>query len=99
MRIVSFPPSATEIVWALGRGDHLAGVTFECDHPLVARASASIVVGGLDTVGLDPLEIDRLVREQVAAGVALSSLDAERLRAIQPDTIITQDLCRVCAVP
>ncbi|MEO5900797.1 MAG: ABC transporter substrate-binding protein [Ilumatobacteraceae bacterium] len=99
MKIVSLLPSATEIVHALGRGHELAGVTFECDFPLSARADAQIVVGGLDTLHLDPLEIDRLVRAKIAAGEQLYELDAERLRSIAPDTILTQDLCRVCAVP
>jgi iron complex transport system substrate-binding protein len=96
---VSLLPSATEIVYALGIGDQLAGVTFECDFPLGARADAQVVVGGLETAHLDPLEIDSLVRAQIAAGAQLYTLDADRLRAIGPDTILTQDLCRVCAVP
>lgn len=99
MKIVSLLPSATEIVHALGRGQDLAGVTFECDFPLAARADAEIVVGGLDTVHMDPLEIDLLVRARIAAGEQLYDLDADRLRRIDPDTILTQDLCRVCAVP
>ncbi len=99
MKIVSLLPSATEIVYALGLGDQLAGVTFECDYPLHARADAQVVVGGLDTADLDPLEIDRLVRARIDAGEQLYTLDVERLRAIGPDTILTQDLCRVCAVP
>ncbi|MCU1504442.1 MAG: hypothetical protein JWM12_3796 [Ilumatobacteraceae bacterium] len=99
MKIVSLLPSATEIVHALGMGDQLAGVTFECDYPLEARSSASIVVGGLETNGLGPLQIDELVRARVAAGEQLYTLDAERVRAIDPDMILTQDLCRVCALP
>jgi iron complex transport system substrate-binding protein len=74
-------------------------VTFECDFPLDARADAEIVVGGLDTSDMDPLEIDLLVRARIAAGEQLYELDLERLRRIEPDTILTQDLCRVCALP
>ena len=68
MRLVSLLPSATEIVYALGLGDDLAGVTFECDEPPAARAEKTIVVGGLDTTGMTPGEIDRYVRGQMASG-------------------------------
>ncbi len=99
MRIASLLPSATEIVYDLGLGDQLVGVTFECDYPPIARSAAAIVVGGLETGGLTPLEIDDLVRTRVAAGDVLYSLDLERMRSIDPDVVITQDLCRVCALP
>ncbi len=62
MRIVSLLPSATEIVFALGLGDDLVGVTFECDFPPDPRAGREVVVGGLDTHGLTPEAIDALVR-------------------------------------
>ena len=62
VRPVSLLPSATEIVYALGLGDDLAGVTFECDEPPAARAEKTIVVGGLDTSGMAPGDIDRYVR-------------------------------------
>lgn len=68
VRIVSLLPSATEIVYALGLGDQLVGVTFECDEPAAARQEKSVVVGGLDTAGLGPAEIDAAVRARVAAG-------------------------------
>jgi iron complex transport system substrate-binding protein len=99
MRIVSLLPSATEIVFALGLGDQLVGVTFECDHPLEARSGRSVVVGGLDTHGLDPGEIDALVRAELAAGRELYHLDRDRFAACAPDVVLTQDLCRVCALP
>lgn len=99
MRIASLLPSATEIVYDLGLGEQLVGVTFECDFPAIARSAAAIVVGGLETNGLTPVEIDDLVRSKVDAGEVLYSLDLERMRAIDPDVVITQDLCRVCAVP
>jgi iron complex transport system substrate-binding protein len=99
MRLVSLLPSATEIVYALGLGDQLAGVTFECDEPASARAEKTIVVGGLDTRGMTPREIDDYVRGQLAAGGDLYMLHEQALAGLQPDLILTQDLCRVCALP
>jgi len=99
VRLVSLLPSATEIVYALGLGDELVGVTFECDEPASARAEKAVVVGGRDTRGMTAGEIDRYVRAQLAAGADLYTLRAEALAALQPDLILTQDLCRVCALP
>src|SRR5262245_64592396 len=99
MRLVSLLPSATEIVYALGLGDQLVGVTFECDEPASARREKAVVVGGRDTSGMDPAEIDAYVREQLAAGIDLYTLDAGALAALSPQLILTQDLCRVCAMP
>lgn len=92
-------PSATEIVYALGLGDDLVGVTFECDEPATARAEKTIVVGGRDTSGMAPGEIDAYVRDRTAAGDDLYTLHAGALAALVPDVILTQDLCRVCALP
>ena len=100
MKIVSLLPSGTEIVFALGLGGALEGVTFECDHPPEARTKP--VVSGTSLAGdalASPLAIDIAVRARVAAGEPIYTLDVERIRAIAPDLIITQDLCRVCAVP
>jgi iron complex transport system substrate-binding protein len=99
MRLVSLLPSATEIAYALGLGDDLVGVTFECDEPPAARREKTVVVGGRDTRGLDPGEIDRYVKEQLAAGGDLYTLHADALAGLAPDLILTQDLCRVCALP
>ena len=99
MRLVSLLPSATEIVYALGLGEDLVGVTFECDEPPAARTEKTVVVGGRDTRGLSPGEIDRYVRAQLAAGADLYTLHARALAALRPDLILTQDLCRVCALP
>jgi iron complex transport system substrate-binding protein len=99
VRVVSLLPSATEIVYALGLGDQLVGVTFECDEPAAARRDKTVVVGGLDTSGMDPAAIDAYVREQISAGKDLYTLDAGALAALSPDLILTQDLCRVCALP
>jgi iron complex transport system substrate-binding protein len=99
MRLVSLLPSATEIVYALGLGGDLVGVTFECDEPAAARAEKTIVVGGRDTSGMTPGEIDGYVRAQLAAGQDLYTLHARALSGLEPDLILTQDLCRVCALP
>src|SRR5262245_62059551 len=99
MRLVSLLPSATEIVYALGLGDDLVGVTFECDEPASARAEKTVVVGGRDTRGMTPGEIDEYVRSQFAAGGDLYTLHASALAELAPDLILTQDLCRVCALP
>lgn len=99
MRIVSLLPSATEIVYALGLADHLAGVTFECDYPPDPRIDRHVVVGGLDTHGLAPEQIDALVRAKIAAGEDLYHLDTDLFRECQPTHVLTQDLCRVCALP
>lgn len=99
MRIVSLLPSATEIVYALGLGDDLVGVTFECDEPPAARAEKAVVVAGRDTSGMTPAAIDAYVRERLAAGEDLYTLRRGALAALDPDLILTQDLCRVCALP
>jgi len=96
---VSLLPSATEIVYALGLGDDLVGVTFECDEPPAARAEKEVVVGGRDTSGMTPADIDRYVRDQLASGEDLYTLHADALARLRPDLILTQDLCRVCALP
>lgn len=98
MRIVSLLPSTTEIVFQLGLAEQLLGVTFECNFPPEARLGREIVVGGIDTHHLTPLEIDELVRAKVAAGEDLYSLDEAALQRCDPDLILSQDLCRVCAV-
>ncbi len=99
VRLVSLLPSATEIVYALGLGDDLIAVTFECDEPSSARTEKAVVVGGRDTSGMTPGEIDSYVRTQLASGGDLYTLHAEALALLEPDLILTQDLCRVCALP
>ncbi|MGH3655561.1 MAG: ABC transporter substrate-binding protein [Micromonosporaceae bacterium] len=99
MRLVSLLPSATEIVYALGLGDDLVGVTFECDEPPAARTEKIVVVGGRDTRGMSPAEIDGYVTGKLAAGGDLYTLHAGALAHLRPELILTQDLCRVCALP
>jgi iron complex transport system substrate-binding protein len=97
MRIVSLLPSTTEIVFAIGAGDEVVGVTFECDFPPQARSVRVVSTTAL-TAGLTPAEIDVEVRARLAAGEDLYRLDEGALRDLDPQLIITQDLCAVCAV-
>jgi iron complex transport system substrate-binding protein len=96
MKICSFLPSGTEILFALGLGESVCGVTFECDHPAEARSRPVVVYSRL-AHGLPENEIDRQVKDFSSRGESLYRLDAEKLREIQPDVIVTQDLCHVCA--
>ncbi len=99
MRIASLLPSATEIVAALGRADDLVGVTFECDTPAGITERCPVLVHGLDTADKSAAEIDAMVRDLSAIGQPMYRLDEEALTAAAPDVILTQDLCRVCALP
>lgn len=99
VRVVSLLPSATEIVYALGVDSELVGVTFECDEPASARLDKAVVVGGRDTRGMSPGEIDEYVRGRLAAGADLYTLHADALAGLDPELILAQDLCRVCALP
>ncbi|MCF7549154.1 ABC transporter substrate-binding protein [Pseudonocardia sp. WMMC193] len=94
MRIASLLPAATEITLRLGLRESLAAVTFECPAPGVP-----VVVDTAIPPGLAPAEIDAWVGERAAAGLPLYELDRAALREIDPDLILTQDLCRVCALP
>jgi iron complex transport system substrate-binding protein len=97
VRIVSLLPSATEILFAVGAGDDVVGVTFECDHPPEAR-TRRIVSTSAREEGMDPAEIDAAVSARMAAGEDLYHLDAGALAGLDADLVVTQDLCAVCAV-
>jgi iron complex transport system substrate-binding protein len=100
MRIVSLLPSATEIVYELGLGDSLHGVTYECDHPADARTKPVVSDTALPQGRAPaPGEVDRRVREFMDGGDPIYVLDRDLIQRIQPDLILAQDLCRVCAVP
>lgn len=98
MRIVSLLPSATEIIYALGLGESLVGVTHECDFPADARSKPIVTRSLLDHTGATSEEIDHAVRQQVRAGLSLYGLDSAMLAQLAPDLILTQELCEVCAV-
>jgi iron complex transport system substrate-binding protein len=97
VRIVSLLPSATEILFAIGAGDDVVGVTFECDHPPEARARRIVSTTALPE-GLTLAEIDAAVSARMAAGEDLYHLDAGALAGLDADLVVTQDLCAVCAV-
>lgn len=97
MRIVSLLPSTTEILFALGAGDQVVGVTFECDYPPEARQRRIVSTSSLPEA-LEPAAVDRLVAERMARGEDLYHLDEGALAGLDADLIVTQDLCAVCAV-
>jgi iron complex transport system substrate-binding protein len=97
MRIASLVPSATEMLFALGLGGDVVGVTHECDFPAEAGALPHLTATVL-AEGLDAGEIDAAVKEVVGEGRALYSLDEELLGELAPDLIVTQAVCEVCAV-
>ena len=97
MRILSLLPSATEILFQLGLGDQVVGVTFECDFPAEARSKRIVSTSALPE-GLTPAEIDAVVKQRMAAGDDLYHLDRDAFATIDPTLVVTQDLCAVCAV-
>jgi iron complex transport system substrate-binding protein len=100
VRILSLLPSATEIVYALGLGDDVVGVTFECDHPAEAGSKPVVVRSALaQGRPLSSREIDDAVRERMDDHSPMYVLDRDLIRRLKPDVVLTQDLCRVCAVP
>ena len=98
MRICTLLPSATEIAYALGLGDSVVGVSHECDFPPAAREKPVLVRGCIDSDASTSGEIDHAVRQRLSQGHGLYSLDLPLLQRLDPDLIITQGLCDVCAV-
>ena len=98
MRIVSLLPSATEIVCALGLVDELVGVTHECDYPAEVVGLPVLTRDATNAPGASSREIHRRVADATHGGSSLYVLDEAALEAAQPDLILTQELCSVCAV-
>ena len=98
MRICSFLPSGTEIVFALGLGDSLYAVSHECDYPSEALDKPKVVRSKFDADNLSSQEIDRIVTEMYQRGERIYEVDEDVLRDAAPDLVITQELCDVCAV-
>jgi iron complex transport system substrate-binding protein len=97
MRIVSLVPSATEMLFALDLGPDLVAVTHECDYPAAALELPKITRDVLPS-GLSSAEIDAAVRERTLNGQSIYELNGDLLRDLEPDLIVTQSLCSVCAV-
>ncbi len=98
MRICSLLPSATEIVASLGLVESLVAVSEECDWPPEVRALPVVTASRVDMARLSSLEIDQSVRKALGDGRPLYAIDRELLEALEPDLILTQNLCSVCAV-
>lgn len=97
MRIASLVPSATEALFALGLGDSVVAVTHECDHPEAATRLPRLTSSAIEP-GLEPAEVDARVREVTGRGESLYGLDEPTLARLEPDLIVTQAVCAVCAV-
>ena len=95
MRICSFLPSATEMVYNLGLQDQLYGVTHECDYPPEARNKPHVVHSVFE--GQEPTsgEISRVIAERLAQGLGIYDIDEKLLKEAEPDLLITQAICEV----
>lgn len=96
-RIVSFLPAATEVLGALGLLDSLVGISHECDYPPEVRAKPVVVRPALPLEKMTLREIDESVSARLREGHSLYVVDEKLLCELEPDLIITQDLCQVCA--
>lgn len=99
MRIASLLASATEIVYGLGLEKQLVAISHECDYPPEALAKPRVSRPRFDPQGLDSGAIDRAVRAAMAGHGSVYVLDEDRLGAVDPELILTQAVCEVCAVP
>src|SRR4029453_9456228 len=100
MRICSFLPSATEIVYALGLHDQLYGVTFECDYPADARHKPKVVRSLFEHIDppLSSGEISQIIGQRLQEGLGIYEVDLEALQAAEPDLLLSQAICEVCAI-
>lgn len=97
MRIVSLLPSATELAFALGLGDDVVGVSHECDYPSEAQTRRAVVHCAISFDDMTPAQIDSAVSTQLRVGGSIYNVDTDLLRLLEPDLILAQDLCEVCA--
>ena len=98
MRICSLLPSATEIAFALGLGDSVVAVTHECDYPPEAKAKKIVVKSIIDAAKNSSAEIDETIGKLLRARKGIYTIDLDRFKEANPDLILTQELCDVCAV-
>jgi iron complex transport system substrate-binding protein len=99
VRILSLVPAATEVVFALGLGDSVVGVTHECDWPPEASGRPRVTASLLQTGDLSSTEIDQAVAEAARDGRPLYAIDEDVWAEIDADVVLAQELCEVCAVP
>ncbi len=97
MRICSFLPSATEMLYALGLGDSIVGVTHECDYPEEVLSKPKVVKSSFDPSSMSSEEIDAKIRELVLNGKDIYVVDDELLKRLRPDVIVAQGICEVCS--
>ena len=95
MRICTFQPGATEIVYALDLQDHLYGVTSKCDYPADVRSKPILVRSVFDGAHPSSEEISRIISQRVRQGLGLYITDQTALRAAEPDLLLTQTICDV----
>ena len=98
MRICSLLPSATEILYALGLGDHIVGVSHTCDYPQQARNKPVVTRSVRDVKNLNSEEIDSIIQQARRSGNPVHWIDETLLSELRPDLIITQEICEVCAI-
>ena len=98
MRICSLVPAATEILFAIGRGDDVVGVSHECDWRPEAATRPAVTAALVETGDLSGAEIDRVVAEAAREGKPLYAIDEEVWTEIDADVVVAQGLCDVCAV-
>ncbi|HYO05801.1 MAG TPA: cobalamin-binding protein [Phototrophicaceae bacterium] len=96
-KIISFLPSATEILFEIGLGDALKGVTHECTYPIKASEKPNIISPSFDANGLSSVEIDKKIRDLSISKKPIFNIDSKKVKEIKPDLIISQNLCEVCA--
>ncbi len=96
-KIISFLPSATEILFEIGLGDTLKGVTHECTYPFKASDKPQIISPSFDANGLNSVEIDKKIRDLSINKKPVFIIDSKKVKEIKPDLIISQNLCEVCA--
>jgi len=98
VKICSFLPTATSMLYALGLGDQVVGVTHECEFPPQARDKPVVIRPFFDTAALSSLEIDRLVSDSLHRGESIYRPDLALLERLKPDLLVTQGICEVCAI-
>jgi iron complex transport system substrate-binding protein len=98
VRICSLVPAATEVLFALGLGESVVGVTHECDFPPDAASRPAVTLSALDSSELSSAEIDAAVAEAAQNGVPLYAIDEELWAQIDAEAVVVQELCHVCAV-